>query len=211
MITVTLGTISFPFNRVVQWLEQLLDEKVLNEAIVFQHGATNPGVVSRHPLVRATPFLEFERLESLSKQSNLVISHAGQGSTRGLAAKKVPFVVIPRLASYGEHVDDHQLLFAQSVRPHGVQYCSSYEEIKSSIINPPPAFRGPLLQGPRLVEYLMERYQASETDSRQIAQRIEAEDQQTTPAVESPTHPAEQQTAPAVEPPIHPAEQQLTV
>ncbi|MGD1932793.1 MAG: glycosyltransferase [Leptolyngbyaceae cyanobacterium] len=192
MITVTLGTISFPFDRVVQWLEQLLDEKVVTEAIVFQHGATNPGVVSRHPLVRATPFLEFERLESLSRQSNLVISHAGQGSTRGLAAKKVPFVVIPRLASYGEHVDNHQLLFAQSVRPLGVQYCSSYEEIKRSVLNPPPAFRGPLLQGPRLVEYLMERYQTSEADSRQIAQRLETEEVDQAPVAAAPSQPAEQ-------------------
>jgi len=56
------------------------------------------------------------------KEASLIISHAGQGSTRMLADMEACFA-LPRLKRYGEHVDDHQLLFARTVEKFGIHHC----------------------------------------------------------------------------------------
>lgn len=158
MITVTLGTIPFQFNRAITWLSDLLNSGVISEPVFVQYGVSDISQIAHHPLITAAPILEHGKLNDLLEMSRLVISHAGQGSTRGLAARKASFVLLPRLAQYGEHVDDHQLLFAQSVKPFGVQYCLSLKELEKTVLNPPPRFQKTLLEGPKLADHLLTIY-----------------------------------------------------
>lgn len=158
MITVTLGTIPFQFDRIVQWIEILLKDGTISEPIFVQHGVSDISRIEKHPLVTLTPMLEREKLLQLVTKSRLVISHAGQGSTRWLAGCKASFVIVPRLARYGEHIDDHQLSFAKSVESFGVQHCLALENLRSTILNPPAPFQGELLNGPKLVDHLLQSY-----------------------------------------------------
>ena len=41
--------------------------------------------------------------------SNIVITHGGTGAIIGALKKEKKVIAIPRLAKYGEHVDDHQI------------------------------------------------------------------------------------------------------
>lgn len=158
MITVTLGTIPIQFDRVIQWLETLLEDSTILEPTFVQYGVSDISRLEKHPLITAASILEGDQLFQLVNNSRLVISHAGQGSTRWLAACKASFVILPRLSQYGEHIDNHQLSFCKSVESFGIRYCTSLEELRNIILNPPAPFQGDLLSGPKLVDYLLQVY-----------------------------------------------------
>jgi len=158
MILITLGTISFQFNRAVNWLTILLENGVISEPVFLQYGYSDVSRLVGHPLVTLEPTVNGQKITELVENSRLVISHAGQGSTRMLAAKGCSFILLPRLKKYSEHIDEHQLLFAKSVEKFGIKNCCSLEELKSAVLQPPPIFQGQIFQNPKLTEYLLKRY-----------------------------------------------------
>ncbi len=158
VITVTLGTIPYPFNRAIDWIAILLEKGIISEPVIIQHGVTDISALKKYPQVTTFSIVNLSNMVTLVEKSRLVISHAGQGSTRSLAAKKASFILIPRLARYGEHIDDHQLLFAQCVEPLGVKHCLSLETLEQAIKKPPFPLTSPLFDSPKLVEYLVKRY-----------------------------------------------------
>lgn len=162
MIIVTLGTIDYPFNRVVIWLRTLLESNLINEPVLFQHGKNSVKYLN-HPLLTNVASLTGFEMQEYIRQSSFVISHAGQGSTRMLAKMGKGFVLIPRLKRYGEHIDDHQLLFAQQVAKYGIHYCTELEQLVKYIQKRPLPYKGELFKAPLLVEYLIHHYQELET------------------------------------------------
>lgn len=159
MIVFTLGTILFPFDRTVDWLNQLLEEEIITEPVLFQHGATSVARL-HHPLVTSVISLSKMEMQESIEQASLVISHAGQGSTRMLAEMGASFVLLPRLKCHGEHIDDHQLLFAEVVAKFGITYCTDLNSLVRYIQKPPLPFVGKLFDAPSLAEYFHEFYQA---------------------------------------------------
>lgn len=154
MIVITLGTSFFPFERALNWLQVLLEQKIIAESVLLQHGSTFPLGLS-HPLLTSVPSLTREEMVAAVKRSSLVISHAGQGSTRMLSELGARFVLLPRLQQYGEHVDDHQLLFARAVAKFGILYCTEFEQLVQAIEHRPEPARSPFQQAPSLVEHLI--------------------------------------------------------
>jgi UDP-N-acetylglucosamine transferase subunit ALG13 len=161
MIVYTLGTIFFPFDRAVNWLQILLEKEIIVEPVLLQHGATATAKLN-HPLLTSVPSLSRNEIYSAVKQSSLVISHAGQGSTRMLAEMGACFVLLPRLRRYGEHVDDHQLLFARAVEKFDIRYCTELDQLIKYVKERPSPFRGELFKAPSLTEYLIARYRSLE-------------------------------------------------
>lgn len=161
MITITLGTIPYPFHRATTWLADLLEQTIIREPVFLQYGTSDISRLAGHALVTAVPKTSYPHLVEMTQQSRLVISHAGQGSTHDLANRGVPFVLLPRLAKYGEHVDDHQLFFAQSILPGPDYYCLSKADLAASIKSPPAVIKQPLLRGPDLSQYLRSIYPAA--------------------------------------------------
>ena len=158
MITVTLGTIPFPFERAIDWLDRLLNAGVISEKVFVQHGTTDVSALAKYINVKTAPIVETSSLKKTIEQSRLIISHAGQGSTRGLASQGASFILLPRLARYNEHIDDHQLWFAQGVEKLGIRYCTSLDNLEQAIKCPPPSFRGQIFDEPKLAEHLMQIY-----------------------------------------------------
>lgn len=158
MITVTLGTIAYPFQRALSWIDALICQGVISEPLFVQYGSSDVYQLASHSLVTATPFVELSDLQNRIKDSRLVISHAGQGSTRMLADMEASFTLIPRLAEYGEHIDDHQLLFAKSVESAGVSHCLTLNSLKSFIAHPPQKAQKQLFNSPHLAEHLIHAY-----------------------------------------------------
>ncbi len=63
--------------------------------------------------------MEMEQFGDLIEKAELLIMHAGAGSViHAVQAGKIP-VVMPRRVKYDEHVDDHQLEFAQALAESG--------------------------------------------------------------------------------------------
>jgi UDP-N-acetylglucosamine transferase subunit ALG13 len=158
MILITLGTIPYPFNRAIEWISLLLQNNVIDDPVFVQHGISNINALKGIDQLTLQAFVESDQFIELVDQATLVISHAGQGSTRLLASRGAKFILVPRLKKYGEHVDDHQYLFCQAVESLGIKYCLSLEELEEAVMNPPSQVREELFVGPKLADHLKKSY-----------------------------------------------------
>ncbi|WP_162417074.1 PssE/Cps14G family polysaccharide biosynthesis glycosyltransferase [Cyclobacterium roseum] len=105
MILVLLGTFPTQFQRPLVELDKLCEKGLIKEEVIVQSGHTE--FDSNYLTLR--PFMSTSDLLELYEKARIVISHAGSGSIlKGVKlGKKV--IAIPRLAKFGEVVDDHQL------------------------------------------------------------------------------------------------------
>jgi UDP-N-acetylglucosamine transferase subunit ALG13 len=158
MIAVTLGTTPYPFNRVIWWLAELIDQGIIAESVFLQHGYTDIKIIQKYDFVTAVPLMSAKELDKKITKARLVISHAGQGSTRKLACQNKSFVIVPRLAVYGEHVDDHQLRFSEGVSQMGIVICTDIKALENAITNVPTPFNKELFAGPKLGDFLAQKY-----------------------------------------------------
>lgn len=111
MILITVGTEKFPFNRLMQWLDRLMEQNFIDpdqEEIVIQAGSCT-WIPNRVKSYQVLPEKEFQNLLS---QARLVIAHCGEGTLDLLANFQKPFILVPRSEKFGEHVDDHQVELA---------------------------------------------------------------------------------------------------
>ena len=70
-------------------------------------------------------YLSREEFATQMEKVDLVITHGGTGAIVGALKKGKKVIAVPRLAKYGEHVDDHQLqLIAQFKELNLICECS---------------------------------------------------------------------------------------
>jgi UDP-N-acetylglucosamine transferase subunit ALG13 len=114
LIFVTLGTHEQPFDRALE-LAATIDR---GDELLIQHGSTRP----RPDLVDAewVDYLESDDLLANMCRADVVISHAGVGSIITAVRNRKTPIVLPRLARFGEHVDDHQLELAERFALQGL-------------------------------------------------------------------------------------------
>ena len=110
MIFVALGTQKFQFNRLLQMIDQLLDEGKIKETVFAQIGNSD----YRPKNYKYASFLDKNEFEDRIRNSNLLITHSGVATIITGIKNNKKVIVVPRLAKYGEHVDDHQVQIAQS-------------------------------------------------------------------------------------------------
>jgi UDP-N-acetylglucosamine transferase subunit ALG13 len=102
MIFVSVGTNEARFDRLLRAVAEL----PLDEELIVQHG--HSARIERDG-AELVDFLSFEEMVATILRARVVVTHAGVGSVMvSLANGKCP-VVVPRLKSFGEAVDDHQL------------------------------------------------------------------------------------------------------
>ena len=105
MILVTLGTQDKEFRRLLDIVEDAIDRKVIKDEVIVQAGHTK--YESKN--MKIFDFLDREEFGKLINECDLLITHAGVGSIiTGLNNNK-KVIVVPRLAKYNEHLNDHQL------------------------------------------------------------------------------------------------------
>jgi UDP-N-acetylglucosamine transferase subunit ALG13 len=109
LLFVTVGTDHHPFDRLVRWLDAWLESGAKQRVrCLLQHGASVPSSVAR-----SCDFLGYGEMERALHEAAVVVCHGGPGTIMLAAeAGKVP-IVVPRVQALGEHVDDHQVLFAR--------------------------------------------------------------------------------------------------
>ena len=111
MIFVTVGTHEQQFNRLIAYVDDLKKNGLITEEVVIQTG------FSTYEPVYCTwqKLYPYDEMCRLVKEARIVITHGGPSSfIMPLQLGKVP-VVVPRQKKYGEHVNDHQLEFANAV------------------------------------------------------------------------------------------------
>ena len=114
MIFVTVGTHEQPFNRLVQYMDQLKEQKKILEEVVIQTGFSN--YIPR--FCKYETIFSYQEMNKYVEQARIVITHGGPSSfIMALQKGKIP-IVVPRQKQFGEHVNDHQLDFARTVAGH---------------------------------------------------------------------------------------------
>ena len=106
---VSIGNSPRQFTRLLEEVRRIAP--YLPQPVVIQHGRTE----FHDPNLRHFAFTEEAEFVSLLEQCRLFISHGGGGSVlTAIRMGKVP-VVVPRLARFDEHVDDHQRALASEL------------------------------------------------------------------------------------------------
>mgnify|MGYP006299509281 CR=1 FL=1 len=108
MIFLTVGTL-YPFDRMVKAVDAAVGQGVVNEKIIAQIGTG--GYEPKH--LDFVESVNKEAFDMLVRESTAMISHAGMGSISAAIAMDKPLLVMPRLKSLGENINDHQLAAAQ--------------------------------------------------------------------------------------------------
>lgn len=128
MILVTLGTQKFQMDRLLQAVDELA--KNVSEDIFVQSG--NSTYVPEH--CESRNFVDAQEFQKMIEECSVLITHSGVGTImRGIGAGK-PVVVVPRLAKYHEHVDDHQVQIAEAFASKGcVLYCTDLAKLEETV------------------------------------------------------------------------------
>jgi UDP-N-acetylglucosamine transferase subunit ALG13 len=113
-ILVTLGTIApYRFDRAVDAVLKLL---VPGDAVTWQLGATTRTGLPGRVVAQVSP----QEMETMSREADVVVAHSGVGSVlQQFYVGKSPVLAVRR-GLHHEHVDDHQLGFAEMTARRGL-------------------------------------------------------------------------------------------
>ena len=130
MIFVTVGSQKFPFNRLIGKIDQMIRSGFIKEDVFIQTGTSEYIPVCPHQA-----FCDREHFERLMETYNMLIAHGGAGTMVDAVKRGKKVIVVPRLARYEEHVDDHQMELA--VRFHEmnlIRVCLDVEQLPDMLL-----------------------------------------------------------------------------
>jgi UDP-N-acetylglucosamine transferase subunit ALG13 len=150
MIFVSVGTNEARFDRLLEAVEPLAAG---GEELVVQHG---PSPV-RPAGATCVDYLSFEQMTEHLARARVAVLHAGVGSVLAALASGSRPVVVPRLARFGEAVDDHQVGFGRRLHGEGlVELVEDLERLPEVVARHERGFAGAVGVEGRLVEELRE-------------------------------------------------------
>ena len=122
MIFVTLGSQKFQFDRLLLKLDELLENGIIKDEMVAQIGAST--YKPKH--FSYVNFMDRQEFADTMDKCDVVITHGGTGVIIGAVKKGKKVIAVPRLAKFGEHVDDHQLQLLHQFDDLGI-ICACYD------------------------------------------------------------------------------------
>lgn len=130
MIFVTLGSQKFQFNRLLEKIDVLIEEKIITDEVFAQIGYSD-----YHPKnYQYKDFLNRDEFASMEGKADIVITHGGTGAIIGAVKKGKKVIAVPRMAKYGEHVDDHQIQLIKEFQAMELIYsCSDVHNLETAI------------------------------------------------------------------------------
>jgi len=115
MIFVTTGA-QLPFDRFIQAVDEIMES--MDEPVVVQALKSN-----YHPKnFEMVDFIPPDEFNKILTEARLIVCHAGIGSILSALEYEKPIIIFPRLASWGEHRNDHQLATAMKMNELGYAY-----------------------------------------------------------------------------------------
>lgn len=155
MTFVTLGTQDFPFNRLLELVDRLVEEGVLCGDVFAQTGHST--YVPRH--YSGVDFLTPAEYNRYIEQADLVIAHAGVGTIMSCLSAGKKLIVVPRTETHGEHVDGHQFEIAEEFARKGyLLTADEYDTLKAAVAAIPTASLLPYERGGNHIEEKIDRF-----------------------------------------------------
>ena len=104
MIFVCVGSRDYQFNRLLEALDELVEAGRITDEIIAQTGSSEyePKHYTWHRYLDQQVFKDYQQ------KADLIISHGGTGALVGALKLGKQVIAVPRLAKFGEHIDDHQ-------------------------------------------------------------------------------------------------------
>ena len=133
MIFVTVGTHEQQFNRLLKEIDRLVEKKIIKEEVFIQTGYSD--YEPKH--CKWSKLIPYKEMEQKVKDARIVITHGGPASfIAPLQIGKTP-IVVPRQFEFDEHVNNHQLEFANQVekRMGTIITINNIEELEDTIKN----------------------------------------------------------------------------
>lgn len=116
MIFMTVGSQKFQFDRLLRAVDELVAAGMVTEPVFAQTGYSD--YEPQHYAYE--PFLDRDRFAEMEGKADIIITHGGTGTIIGAVKKGKKVIAVPRLARYGEHVDDHQLQLVEQFTKNGL-------------------------------------------------------------------------------------------
>lgn len=142
---VTVGTTeSYGFRRLFESLVPLLE----GCEVLWQTGTTDVGSLG----IPGRPHVDHDEMLAAVAAADVVVAHAGTGAAlTAIELGKCP-VLVPRLARYREHIDDHQLQIAAELARRNIAVACAPQDLDREVLadaaarstvrlDAPPAFR----------------------------------------------------------------------
>jgi|GEM_PF-3530270 len=128
MIIVTLGTHPAPMDRLVSAMDDMQqgDEDIFIQAASFNLLPKKAKIL---------PIMGFEEYIAHLEMADFIICHGAAATIHSILKTigKTPLVV-PRRQCYGEHVDDHQVKFAEFMsKKYGLPYVLEIKDLAEGI------------------------------------------------------------------------------
>ena len=125
MIFVTLGSQKFQFNRLLKAVDELqTDEEIFAQIGYSDYKPQN---------YNYKDFLDREEFAAWEEKADIVITHGGTGAIIGAVKKGKKVIAVPRLAKYGEHVDDHQIQLIEPFRNLNLIYACTDGDLQRAL------------------------------------------------------------------------------
>ena len=115
MIFVCTGTQTYQFDRLTKKLDELVASGEITDRIFAQIGAAEY-LPQNYEYKK---FIDKDEFSKYQQQADLVIAHGGTGALIGASKLGKNIIAVPRLAKFGEHVDDHQLQIVSVLEKEG--------------------------------------------------------------------------------------------
>lgn len=126
LIFITVGSQKFQFNRLLRAVDDFVASVTIKDDVFAQTGYSD--YEPQH--YEYKQFLNRDEFAEMEGKADIIITHGGTGAIIGAVKKGKKVVAVPRLAKYGEHVDDHQLqLIAQFTKSNLISSCENLDEL----------------------------------------------------------------------------------
>ncbi len=129
LVLVAVGTDYHPFDRLVGWVDRWArDHKDVD--VLVQYGSSTPPATAR-----GSQLLGHSELQDAMAAADVVVCHGGPATiSEARRHGRLP-ICVPRDPQLGEHVDEHQQLFARRMGSGGVVHLAETEPALVAAMN----------------------------------------------------------------------------
>lgn len=130
-IFITLGSQKFQFNRLLKAVDELCEKEIIKAQNVFAQIGYSDYIPRNY---KYENFLDRDKFGMEMEKADIVVTHGGTGAIIGAVKLGKKVIAVPRLAKYGEHVDDHQLQLIKQFDDLNLIYsCKATEDLEIAL------------------------------------------------------------------------------
>lgn len=119
MVFVSVGMQKILFNRIFEYL------KYIDDLVVIQCDINN---VEHRDNYEIYNYLTPEEMKKYIDKCDLFISHGGPSNIMYALTKNKKVIVVPRMKKYHEHINDHQIIFADYLQKNNYAFVAKDEK-----------------------------------------------------------------------------------